>query len=135
MQNNINLGSKLTKFKTISKLNKTEILREIFSYHDSKHTFNYWMKPRKFKNLISTLYIDYKHKNNQCCICQKSFHNNLVRDFHINMIHQIEIYYSCEHCKIDDIECDTYFTDIYQYFDHQFKYHTDDNKSTNILIG
>ena len=102
---------------------KKKILNEIFRHYNTLKPIKYWMQKRKFKNLIYVLYEDHMNKNSTCCICKTSFCNNLVRDSHLNLVYEIEVFYSCEECKENNIEDDAYFGDIYQYFSHINQYH------------
>ena len=109
--------------KAITEVHKKNIINEILKQHDSLRPAKYWMQPKKFRDLVYALYSEYKNKNSKCCICNKAFHNNLVRDFHINTIHQIEVLYSCEKCEVDNIQDDIHFKSIYEYFGHMSQYH------------
>ena len=44
-----------------------------------------------------------KIKNKNVVFVTKLLRNNLIRDFHINTAHQIEVLYSCEKCEANNI--------------------------------
>ena len=107
----------------MNEAHKKDILNEILKHHESLRPSKYWMQRKNFRNLISALYREYKDKQSKCCICNKSFHNNFVRDYHINNIHHIEVLYSCEMCEFSGEGGDNHFKNIYQYFGHKNQYH------------
>ena len=107
----------------MNEAHKKDILNEILKNHESLRPARYWMQGKNFRNLIFALYKEYKDKESMCCICNKAFHNNFVRDYHINNIHHIEVLYSCEECEINGSGDDNHFKNIYQYFGHKNQYH------------
>ena len=81
--------------------------------HETLQPITDWLIPDKYYNIIEHVYQEHTNKNpNTCFICNKSFINSFVRDFHINFYHEITIPYICYHChKYDTInQEETVFT-------------------------
>lgn len=107
----------------MNEAHKKDILNEIIKSHESLRPARYGMQGKNFRNVIVALYKEYKDKESTCCICNKAFHNNFIRDYHINNIHHIEVLYSCEECETNGKRDDNQLKNIFQYFGHKNQYH------------
>ena len=67
-----------------------------------------------------------------CNLCHQSFVNQLVLDFHYDVIHKINKYI-CNTCLNINDEDGLHFSDLYGYIHHMKDYHEYDLKTADML--
>ena len=109
------------------------------NYSDYKINLNtlrpitYWKVPKKLQTLINTVYNEYSHNNTaNCFICNKTFANSFLRDFHLINLHNFATCYSCSDCTskgvINDEE--NTFLSVQSYFNQLVDIHDVNNVKT-----
>lgn len=71
--------------------------------------------------------------NFKCNICDKSFKYKIVRDFHLDVSHNIT-YYQCSKCDENNFE-NFHHESLIELYDHLYSFHGENNYEVLFLVN
>ena len=121
------------KYRFAKQYKKDKILLDILSPIHSL------LLPIRDQDIISTLYTQHNVERSKCNLCDGTFINNYVRDFHLYHKHSMEIKFTCYECdgNMELEESDMYFTSWYSLHTHRIEEHEEPDYlcETQILVN
>ena len=121
----------------MSRIKGKNVFNNLFMHMETLRPITNWLMPQKFKDLVDNIYNEHRSmKNIKCFICNKTFANTFIRDFHLNTTHEFSIHYTCIDCQnIDNSEEDEiYFNSPYAYHVHRIEEHNEKGYGIAFII-